>query len=177
MIFNKTKIAGMYLIEPEIFKDNRGFFRRNFCERKIKEKNISFKIKQCNVSENFKKGTLRGFHFQKKSKNDSKIITCISGKMHNVTIDLRKNSKTYLVSQQIELSSKNRRSVLVPGKCANAFITLKDNTIIQYYMSEFFNKNNDGGIRYNDKFFNIKWPIKPKVISAKDKEYKDFKLK
>ena len=162
MIFNKTKIADMYLIEPEIFKDNRGFFRRNFCEKKIKEKNISFKIKQCNVSENFKKGTLRGFHFQKKSKNDSKIITCISGKMLNVTIDLRKNSKTYLVS---------------PGKCANAFITLKDNTIIQYYMSEFFNKNNDGGIRYNDKFFNIKWPIKPKVISAKDKEYKDFKLK
>ena len=177
MIFNKTKIADMYLIKPEIFKDKRGYFRRNFCEKKIKEKNISFKIKQCNVSENFKMGTLRGFHFQKKSKKDSKIITCISGKILNVTIDLRKNSKTYLVCQQIELSSKNRNSLLVPGNCANAFITLNDNTIIQYYMSEFFNKNNDGGIRYDDKFFNIKWPIKPRVISTKDKNYKDFTLK
>ena len=74
MIFNKTKIAGMYLIEPEIFKDKRGFFRRNFCERKIKEENISFKIKQCNVSENFKKGTLRGFHYQKKVKTTQKLL-------------------------------------------------------------------------------------------------------
>ena len=176
MIFNKTKIADMYLIGPEIFKDKRGYFRRNFCEKKIKEKNISFRIKQCNVSENFKKGTLRGFHFQKKSKNDSKIITCIRGRIINVTIDLRKNSKTYLSHQKIELSSKNRKSVLVPGNCANAFITLEDNTIIQYYMSEFFNKKNDDGLRYDDKFFNIKWPLKPKIISDKDKSFKDFKI-
>tara|TARA_B100000780_G_scaffold279034_1_gene255100 strand:+ start:163 stop:696 length:534 start_codon:yes stop_codon:yes gene_type:complete len=175
MKLKKTKIMNMYLIEPELFKDKRGIFRRNYCQKKINKKNIFFKIKQCNVSENFKKGTLRGFHYQKKSKKDSKIITCIRGSILNVTIDLRKKSKTFLSHQKIELSSKNRRSALVPGKCANAFITLEDNTIIQYYMSEFFNKKNDGGIRYDDKFFNIKWPIKPKIISNKDKSYKDFK--
>ena len=166
----------MYLIEPELFRDKRGIFRRNYCQKIINKKNIFFKIKQCNVSENFKKGTLRGFHFQKKSKNDSKIITCIRGRIINVTIDLRKNSKTYLSHQKIELSSKNRKSVLVPGNCANAFITLEDNTIIQYYMSEFFNKKNDDGLRYDDKFFNIKWPLKPKIISDKDKSFKDFKI-
>ena len=176
MILKKTKIVDMYLIEPELFRDKRGIFRRNYCQKIINKKNIFFKIKQCNVSENFKKGTLRGFHFQKKSKNDSKIITCIRGRIINVTIDLRKNSKTYLSHQKIELSSKNRKSVLVPGNCANAFITLEDNTIIQYYMSEFFNKKNDDGLRYDDKFFNIKWPLKPKIISDKDKSFKDFKI-
>ncbi len=177
MKLKKTKISDMYIIEPELFKDERGIFRRNYCQKIINKKNIFFKIKQCNVSENFKKGTLRGFHFQKKSKKDSKIITCIRGSILNVTIDLRKKTKTFLSHQKIQLSSKNRISVIVPGECANAFITLEDNTIIQYYMSEFFTKKNDCGIRYNDKFFNIKWPIKPMIISEKDKNFKDFEIK
>ena len=176
MKFTKTKLSDLYLIEPELFKDKRGVFRRNFCQKEIRKKKIIFKIKQCNVSENFKKGTLRGFHFQKKSKNDSKIITCIKGSILNVTIDLRKNSRSFLKYQKIKLSSKNRNSILVPGKCANAFLTLEDNTIIQYYMSAFFNKKQDGGIRYNDQYFNIKWPLKPKIISSKDKNYADFIL-
>tara|TARA_B100001057_G_scaffold496551_1_gene598300 strand:- start:910 stop:1443 length:534 start_codon:yes stop_codon:yes gene_type:complete len=170
----RTKIHGMYLIKPELFKDKRGIFRRNFCEKIFKRKNIIFEIKQCNISENFKRGTLRGFHYQRKTKKDSKIITCISGRILNVTIDLRRESKTYLKVIRTYLSSKNRKSLLVPSNCANAFLTLENNTIIQYYMSEFFNKNNDGGIRYNDKYFNIKWPFKPKVISKKDFNYKDF---
>ena len=143
----------------------------------LKKKKITFDIKQCNVSENFKKGTLRGFHYQKNSKKDSKIITCIKGKILNVTIDLRKKSKTFLSHQKIELSANNRFSILVPNHCANAFITLEDNTIIQYYMSEFFKQKNDNGIRFDDPFFNVKWPIKPKILSLKDKSYKNFKLR
>ena len=95
MKLKKTKIMNMYLIEPELFKDKRGIFRRNYCQKKINKKNIFFKIKQCNVSENFKKGTLRGFHYQKKSKKDLKIITCIRGNILNVSIDLKKKLKTF----------------------------------------------------------------------------------
>ena len=170
----RTKIHGLYLIKPELFEDKRGIFRRNFCEKIFKKNNILFKIRQCNVSENFKRGTLRGFHYQRRTTKDSKIITCIRGSILNVTIDLRKGSKTYLKVIRTKLSSKNRKSLIIPSKCANAFLTLEQNTIIQYYMSEFFNKNNDGGIRYDDKYFKIKWPFKPIVISKKDATYKDF---
>ena len=165
MIFNKTKIADMYLIGPEIFKDKRGYFRRNFCEKKIKEKNISFRIKQCNVSENFKKGTLRGFHFQKKSKNDSKIITCISGKIHNVTIDLRKNSKTYLSVKKF-LFNKDIYIAEINGKIGHGMLSLKDNTLLMCSTNIKYNPKNEKVFNWKKIKFN--WPFKNLILSKKD---------
>ena len=141
----------------------------------LKKRKLSFIAKQGNISENPHKGTLRGFHYQKNSK-DSKIISCISGKMLNITIDIRKNSSTYLKITKNILSRSNKKSIFVPGGCANLFLTLENNTIIHYYMNALYKSKGDRGIRYNDPSFKIKLPIKPKVISLKDKSFKDFNI-
>jgi len=175
MKFLKQKIKGVYLIKPNIFKDERGLFRRHFCNSEFYKNKIENKVKQANISINYKKGTLRGFHYQNNSK-DSKIISCISGKMLNITIDIRKNSYSYLSITKNVLSRNNKKSIFVPGGCANLFLTLENNTIIHYYMNALYKSKGDRGIRYNDPSFKIKFPIKPKVISLKDKSFKDFNI-
>ncbi len=175
MNFKKLNIKGQFLIKHNIFKDKRGSFKRSFCLNQMRTKKINFVIKQGNISENFNKGTLRGFHYQS-SKQDSKIITCVSGAIFHVTIDVRERSKTYLKVSKNVLSSKNKNSLIVPGGCANAFLTLEKNTIVHYYMNQFYNPKNDKGFKYDDTFFKIKWPIKPKIISKKDKSYTNYKI-
>jgi dTDP-4-dehydrorhamnose 3,5-epimerase len=170
----EQKIEGLFIIKSKILKDKRGNFRRSFCKKELKKAKIIFIVSQGNISENMKKGTLRGFHFQKKSKKDSKILTCVRGKVLNVTIDLRKESKSYLKSKKTILSDQNRFSLLVPSGCANAFLTLENNTVIHYYMNDYYKKNLDSGIRYDDPKFKIKWPMKPVVISDRDLSFKNY---
>lgn len=174
MKFISSKISGLFFIKPNLFIDNRGSFRRNYCYQEFKKSGIDFKVKQSNISINKKKFTLRGFHYQKLPSKESKILTVISGEIFNVVIDLRKNSKTYLKHYSFRLSSNSCKSFLVPAGCANAFLTLKSNTIINYLMSDYFAENTYSGFKYNDKYFKIKWPHKPLVISDRDKNYDDF---
>ena len=103
----KQKISGLLLIKPILFRDNRGYFRRHFCKYEMKRAKVKFDVKQGNFSENLKKGTLRGFHYQKSSKNDSKILSCVSGSLINVTVDLRRRSETFLKSCILKISSKS----------------------------------------------------------------------
>mgnify|MGYP001202890775 CR=1 FL=1 len=175
MKFIKQKIKGLYLIKPSPFKDKRGFFRRNFCEDLFNKNKINSNVKQANISENNNKFTLRGFHYQKKPYGEDKTITCIKGAIYNVTIDLRKKSKTYKKWKAFRLSEINRYSVHVPKGCANAFLTLIDKTIVHYYCSQRYYPNAERGVRYNDKIFNIRWPHKPKIISEKDKKHQNYK--
>jgi dTDP-4-dehydrorhamnose 3,5-epimerase len=174
MIFIKQKIEGVYLIKPSLFKDNRGAFRRHFCIQEFKKKKIVNKINQCNVSENFKKGTLRGFHYQTGKSAEAKTLSCIKGSIYDVVVDLRPKSKTYSKWISVELNSKNRMSVHIPKGCANAFLTLKNNSIIHYYCSNKYDPKKEKGIRYNDPFFKFKWPIKPKIISEKDRSHNNY---
>lgn len=171
MKIKNYKIHNFYFIKLEPYSDNRGKFLRNYCLKEI-EKKYSFKIKQCNLSINKKKGTLRGFHFQKSPSKESKIINIISGSIFNVVVDLRKKSPTYMKIISFKISSKQNKSFLVPEGCANAFLTLEDNTVIQYFMSDYFKKDSYSGFNYNDPSLNIKWPFKPKIISYRDKNLK-----
>jgi dTDP-4-dehydrorhamnose 3,5-epimerase len=168
------KIRGLFIIRPRILFDKRGSFRRSFCKKILKKNKIIFNVSQGNLSENMKKGTLRGFHFQKTTNKDAKILTCVRGKALNVTIDIRKKSKTYLTIKKTLLTEKNKCSLLVPPGCANAFLTLQNNTVIHYYMNDYYKKNTDEGIRYNDPIVKVRWPLKPKVISDRDLKFKDF---
>jgi len=177
MKIKKSKIEGVFLIRPELFKDKRGTFRRHFCKKTLKKNNINFNTVQGNISENFKRGTLRGFHYTKEPTKEAKILSCITGSIYNVVIDLRKNSNTFKKYFFIELSSQNLFSLVIPPMCANAFLTLKKNTLLHYYMGDYFNPNKYSGFRYNDPLFNIKWPLKPKIISKKDSSYPNLKLK
>ena len=177
MKFIKTKIKDCFMIKNNILRDKRGSFTRIFCQKKFLKKNEKFLVRQSNISENLKKGTFRGFHYQCKNYTENKIINCVSGSIFNVVIDLRKKSKSYKKIFITKLSNKNKFSILIPAGCANGFLSLEDDTYIQYLMSDYF-ENNQGryfGLRYNDKLFSkVKWPIKLKIISKKDLSYPNF---
>ena len=174
MIFHKQKIEGVYLIEPESFKDERGVFRRHFCRNQFEVNGITPNILQANISENFKAHTLRGFHYQTKPYSEGKTLSCLSGEIYDVIVDLRKESATYMQWISFNLSDKNRFSIHIPPGCANAFLTLRDNCLIHYYCSESYNSEAEKGIRYNDPAFNFIWPAQPQIISEKDASHKDF---
>lgn len=174
MIFHKQKLNGVYLIEPEPFIDERGIYRRHFCLRELKEHSIDFKVAQANVVENKKVFTLRGFHFQKPPFKEGKILSCIKGAAYDIVLDINPKSPTYLQWIGFELNQENRKSIYIPPDCTHAILSLKNNTIIHYYTSEFYTPKAEGGIRYNDPFFKFKWPHEPKFISDKDKNHPDF---
>ena len=174
MKFKKTKINGLQLINTKPFFDERGFLNRVYCLNEFKKNKINFSIKQINISFNLTKKTLRGFHFQSKPSYEKKIISCLNGSVHNIVIDLRKNSSTYLKWQSFKISSRNKTAILVPAMCANAFLSLEKNTTILYFHSQYYNKKNSISFNYKPKNLNLDWPFSPKVISKKDKYSKDL---
>lgn len=175
MNFEPQKIDGLVLIHPELFRDERGVFRRHFCAKEFEAAGFPFPVVQANLSENLKRLTLRGFHYQKAPSEEGKIVTCLSGAIFNVCIDLRSDSKTYLSWQGIELDSESRSSIMIPAGCANAFMTLQNNTVIHYYMSDYYNPDTYSGFRYNDPFFSVEWPHQPLIVSEKDTSFPYFR--
>ena len=175
MIFIKQKIKGVFLIKPKLFKDDRGIFRRHFCHEEFLKNKITSNIKQANISINYKKGTLRGFHYQKKPYEEDKTMSCIKGEIFDIVVDLRKKSKTYMKWIGFKLSDKNKFSIHIPKGCANSFLTIKDNTIVHYYCSQKYNPTYEGGINFRDPKFKFKWPIRPKIVSDKDRTIPFFK--
>ena len=176
MKIEKLKFKGFYIFKPIVFKDNRGIFRRHLCQKTLRNKNIRINIVQGNVSESFKRGTLRGFHYKKSPSKEYKILSCLKGSIFHVAVDLRKKSKTFGKYFSIKLKADNFESLIIPPNCANAFLTLENNTLIHYYMGDYFEKSKYMGFRYNDPSFKIKWPFKPKIINYRDNNYEDFKL-
>ena len=174
MQFEYHKISGLLSIKPSIHEDERGYFRRNYCQKELKKIGIKFDVKQGNISENPKKFTLRGIHYQTEGYEESKIITCLCGSLYNVVIDLREHSSSYLKWVCVNISSTDRSSLYVPAGCANGFMTTSSQTIVHYYMSEYFNSQVYRGIRYNDPKFQIVWPNEPHIISNRDANFPDF---
>ena len=174
MKFIEQNIEGIYLIEPEPYEDHRGMLRRNFCQDEFKNSGLMSDIKQSNVSENKKKDTLRGFHYQVSPFGENKLISCMKGGIYDVVVDLRKESVTYLQWQSFYITEENRLSLYVSIGCANAYLTLEDCTWILYYHSEFYVPGNELSVRYNDQLFKFEWPSEPKVISNKDLNIPDY---
>ncbi len=174
MKFISQEIPGLYLIEPVLHQDDRGVFRRSFCVEEFANNGINFTVKQGNVSENFHQHTMRGFHYQVAPSRESKVISCLTGSLYNIVLDLRKDSLTYHQWVSLEISAKQRQNILVPAGCANAFLTMSDNTLVHYYMGDSFSPDSYNGIRYNDPKFGFKWPCEPKVISDKDLNLLDY---
>jgi len=174
MKFFKQSIDGLVLMKSELFQDNRGVFRRSFCTNEMKENGIKFFVCQGNISENPMQYTLRGFHYQKNPSNETKVLTPVSGELYNVVIDLRPHSSTFRKWVALELSSSRCESLHVPAGCANAFLTMATNTIVHYYMGDYFRPETYSGFRYNDPFFAVIWPKAPVVISDRDASFPDF---
>jgi len=171
MIFNKTKIKDVYIIEPELKKDERGYFGRFFCKKELAKIGFNFDIAQISRSLINKKGTIKGLHFQKFPKSEDKVIQCIYGAIYDVAVDMRKDSRTYGQWVSVELTQDNKKMFLIPKGCVHGFQTLAENCEVQYFMSEFYSPEHESGAHWNDAFFSIKWPIKNPTLSKKDKNW------
>lgn len=175
MKFEELEIKGAFLIHAEPFEDERGVFRRNYCEKEFIKNNIISHIAQANISENRYKHTLRGFHYQVPPHGEGKTMTILKGRIYDIIIDLRKESNTYLKWVSLELTPDMRTSFHVPPGCANAFLTMEDDTLVHYYCSYPYTHNAELGIRYNDPLFMFKWPVdRPDHISEKDDNWPNF---
>ncbi|WP_343852447.1 dTDP-4-dehydrorhamnose 3,5-epimerase [Algoriphagus jejuensis] len=173
MIFKRTEIRDMYLIELEKKGDERGFFARTFCIEEFKNHGIQFVPIQSNMSSSTHKGTLRGLHYQIETE-EAKLVRCPRGSIFDVVIDLRKNSESYLKISCNEISSSTNQILYIPPGCAHGFQTLEDNTEVNYLVTAFFSPANERGIRYDDPTFNISWPMQIHTISEKDKSFRDY---
>ena len=151
--------------------DERGYFFRVFCRNELKKIGFDFKVVQVNRSLTRKKGAIRGLHFQRAPKAEDKIISCLKGRAYDVAVDLRKNSSTYGQWVAEELNEKNKKMFLMSKGLAHGFQALTNNCELLYFMSEFYSQKHSDGIRWDDPFIKIKWPMKPTVISGKDKNW------
>jgi dTDP-4-dehydrorhamnose 3,5-epimerase len=176
MIFRETKLAGVFEIDLDLRKDERGFFARSWCEREFADQGLNPRLAQCNVSGNARKGTLRGIHFQAAPHQEAKLVRCTRGRIYDVAVDLRPESATYLKWHGAELSADNHRSLYIPEGCGHGFLTLDDETELLYQMSEFYHPESAGGARWNDPAFEIVWPGPVEVISERDRTYPDYKV-
>ena len=169
------KLNGLIVIQNQIFKDKRGYFTENYNQQKffkIVKKKIFFVQDNLSVS---KKGVIRGMHYQISPFEQGKLICVVKGKIFDVAVDIRKNSKTYGKHFSIILSNKNQKIMWIPEGFAHGFMSLEDDTIVKYKTTRFWSKKHERSILWNDKNINIKWPkINKFVISKKD--MKEFYL-
>ena len=170
MKINKTFIEDLLIIEPQLFKDNRGFFYESYNKNNL-DKVINVVFVQDNESKS-NKGVIRGLHFQLPPFEQTKLVRCISGKILDVVVDLRTNSKTYGKSFSIELSSENNKQLFVPNGFAHGFQVLSEEAIVNYKVDNFYNPKSESGIIWNDKDLSIEWnlDLKPNL------SFKDLKL-
>ncbi len=176
MIFTRMGIEGAYIIEPEPLADERGFFARSFCEEEFRKNGLETEIVQCNISYNKKSGTLRGMHYQIPPFEEAKIVSCTRGSIYDVVLDLRRGSPSYCRWFATELSENNYTMVYVPKGCAHGFLTLEDDCMVYYQMTEFFHPECARGVRWDDPAFGITWPHPAEIISEKDQSYPDYAL-
>jgi len=174
MLFKETPLKDAFLIEPQRLEDERGFFARSYCQREFEAHGLNPRVVQCNISFNEKKGTLRGMHFQVSPYEEAKLVRCTRGALYDVIIDLRSGSPSYLKHYGVRLDFDNRLMLYIPEGFAHGFITLENDTEVFYQMSEFYASDTARGLRWNDPFFGIKWPLEPIVISERDQSYSDF---
>ena len=171
MVFTPLPLAGAFVITPAFSADNRGAFGRTFCRRLFAEHNLEGDFVQINQSQNARKGTLRGLHYQHPPMAEAKYIRCIRGAVYDVIVDIRKGSPTLMQHAGVELSAQNQQGIYVPHGFAHGFITLQDDTELVYHHTEYYALGHEGGLRYNDPALGIKWPLTPTVMSAKDPLY------
>jgi len=174
MKFTETDLAGAYIIDLDPRTDSRGFFARSWCEEEFDEHNLESCAVQCNISFNNVQGTLRGMHYQDAPRSEAKLVRCTAGAIHDVIVDLRPGSPTFMSWIAVELSARNRRAVYVPPQFAHGFQTLEDRSEVFYQMSERYCPDTARGVRWNDPAFGIYWPLPDPILSASDARYPDF---
>ena len=168
MNFIRTEIEGVWIVEPKVFGDHRGFFMESWSKRSFEEAGLFYDFVQDNHSSSSVKGTLRGIHFQRGDKAQAKLVRCVKGAVLDVAVDLRPSSPTYKQWVGVELSAENKRQLLIPRGFGHGFVTLTDDVEFLYKADNFYAPEADGGIRWNDPVFAIYWKTEDPVVSDKD---------
>ncbi|MFH1111378.1 MAG: dTDP-4-dehydrorhamnose 3,5-epimerase [Planctomycetota bacterium] len=174
MKFTEAPLKGVYLIDLEKRGDERGFFARVFCTNEFREHGLCTQFVQVNNSLSAEKGTLRGMHYQRAPKAETKLVRCIRGALWDVVLDLRDGSSTFGRWFGAELSAENRRMMYVPKGFAHGFVTLTDDAEVLYLVDEFYAPERECVVRWDDPAFKIEWPLVPMVISEKDRNHPEF---
>lgn len=180
MNFITTPIADLFIIEPKVWKDNRGYFYESFSGREFSAQGIEADFVQDNQSFS-QKGTLRGLHAQKAPFAQGKLVRVIQGSVLDVAVDARKDSPTYGQHFSTELSGENHRQLWVPPGFLHGFVTLEDDTIFTYKVTNYYDKNSEVGVIWNDPDLNINWvaDLNPEELLLSDKDlvlpaFRDF---
>lgn len=175
MNIKETNIKGLLIIEPKIFKDERGYFFESYSARDFNKILGDINFVQDNESKS-SYGVLRGLHFQKGEYAQSKLVRVVKGKVLDVAVDIRRNSKTFGQHHSIILSEENHFQFFIPKGFAHGFAVLSDEAIFQYKCDAFYSMGNEGAIIWNDKTLNIDWllPEKDIILSEKDKHHPTF---
>lgn len=168
MIIRKTAIEGLLEIEPTVFQDSRGYFLESFREEALRNFGIELTFVQDNESMS-KKGVLRGLHFQSPPYEQGKLVRVIKGAVLDVALDIRIGSPTYGQHCSIILSEENKIQFWVPPGFAHGFLVLEDDTIFSYKCTNYYNKESEGAVKWDDPALDIPWNISEPVLSEKDK--------
>lgn len=163
-----TEHPDLFIIEPKVFEDPRGWFTETWSKEKFEKLGFSQEFVQDNQSYTAAKGTLRGLHFQNNPMAQSKLVRCISGAVLDVAVDIRKGSPYYLKWIAVELSASNKRQFLIPRGFAHGFLTLTDDVEFIYKVDNGYSSENDRSIRFDDPSIGVKWNIKEPMLSEKD---------
>ena len=168
-----TNLQDVKIIEMAVYGDHRGFFTESYTKEKFAEAGITIDFIQDNHSLSVEPGVLRGMHFQRTPKAQTKIVRAVTGVIYDVLVDMRKGSPTYGKWEGYILSEHNHRQLLVPKGFAHGFVTLTPNCNVQYKVDEYFSKEHDGGIAFDDPEIGIQWPmtLNKMVLSEKDKQH------
>jgi len=175
MKFISTELPGLLIFEPSVFADSRGYFFESYNEKIFLQQGITIRFVQDNQSSSCY-GVIRGLHYQLNPLAQSKLIRVLSGSILDIAVDIRKGSPTYGHHFDIELSAENKKQVLVPKGFAHGFSVLSERAEVLYKCDEFYNKNSEAGIRFDDPVLNIDWqvPHDKAAISEKDQQLPSF---
>ncbi|MBP3540021.1 MAG: dTDP-4-dehydrorhamnose 3,5-epimerase [Oscillospiraceae bacterium] len=163
-----TTLKDLYILEPQVFGDNRGWFMETWSKRNLEALGLNYDFVQDNESYSSAKGTLRGIHFQRGNKAQAKIVRCTKGSVLDIAVDLRPSSPTYLKWEAVVLSAQNKLQLLIPRGFGHAYLTLTNDVVFSYKADNFYYPEADGGIRWNDPDIGVVWPVEKPVLSRKD---------
>jgi len=165
----QTEINGVYIVEPRVFGDNRGWFCETYSKKAFEELGITADFVQDNRSFSAQKGTLRGLHCQTDPKSQAKLVSCIKGSILDVAVDIREGSPTYMKWVAVELTEENKKMLFIPKGCLHGFVTLSENVEISYKVDDFYSPENDRSICWCDPEIGVEWGVETPVLSEKDK--------
>ena len=171
MIFHDTQLADAILIETPPFKDDRGSFRRTYCQSEFADHGLPVDWVQQNLSTTSQSGSIRGMHFQIGASQEDKLVRCLQGSIFDVIVDIRQDSATFMKWQGFELSATNEKQLLVPKGFAHGFQTLEPNCVVSYLVSSPYDPGAERGLRHDDPAIAIQWPLMATEISEKDRNW------